>query len=312
MPPSKTIARMVEIFKQTFSRFSSHQCATLAAALAYYTLFALPPLLYLLLVIVSFGMGIAYEADVVHVRAGKFVHQQVSELIGNEAAAIEIGNIIEKAQNQSGSWLKWIISFIGVLLGATGVMMALQASLNTVWSVMPDPEKSSLRYFFTKRILSLSMILGLGFLLLVSLVASSVLASLSSSIGSRLGIEGMLAEAVNQVVSFAVIFTMFAALMRYMPDARVAWRDVWVGALVTAVLFTIGRATMQVYLSTSNPAAQLGSAAASLAVILVWVYYSSMIFLFGAEFTRSWAESNGRLVRSEPHAVRVVETIERS
>jgi membrane protein len=152
----------------------------------------------------------------------------------------------------------------------------------------------------------------LGARVLVSLVASSVLASLSSSIGSRLGIEGMLAEAVNQVVSFAVIFTMFAALMRYMPDARVAWRDVWVGALVTAVLFTIGRATMQVYLSTSNPAAQLGSAAASLAVILVWVYYSSMIFLFGAEFTRSWAESNGRLVRSEPHAVRVVETIERS
>jgi membrane protein len=303
---------MIEIFKQTFSRFSSHHCPTLAAALAYYTIFALPPLLYLLLLIVSFGMGLAYEVDEASSRAGDYVHQQVSYLIGNDAAAIEIGNIIEKTRNQSGTWLKSFISFMGVLLGASGVMMALQASLNKVWGVMPDPERSGIKYFFTKRLLSLSMILGLGFLLLVSLVTSSLLASLSSSIGGRLGFEGLTAELVNQLVAFCAIMTMFAVLMRYMPDAIIAWKDVWVGALMTTVLFSIGRIMMQYYLSTSDPAAQLSSAAASVAVILVWVYYSSMIFLLGAEFTRSWAEFRGRVVRSEAHAVKVVETIERS
>jgi membrane protein len=303
---------MIEVIKQTFSRFSSHHCSTLAAALAYYTIFSLPPLLYLLLLIVSFGMGVTYDADEASARASDFVYQQVSQLIGNDAAATEIGNIIEKTQNQSGTWLKSIISFVGVLLGASGVMLALQASLNQVWGVMPDPEKSGIKYFFTKRLLSLSMILALGFLLLVSLLASSVLALLSLRIGSRLGVEGFLAEFVNQVVAFCLVVTMFAVLMRYMPDAIISWKDVWVGALMTTILFTIGRIVMQYYLSTSDPTAQLGSAAASLAVILIWVYYSSMIFLLGAEFTRSWAESRGRVVRSEPHAVKVVETIMRS
>ena len=302
---------VIDLIKKTCTRFLSHQCSTLAAALAYYTIFALPPLLFLLLTIVSFGMGFAYPGDDTDGRASDLVQSQVAELIGNEAAATEIRNIIEKLQNREGTWIKSIISFIGVLIGASGVMMALQTSLNRVWSVMPDPEKSGIKYFFSKRLLSLSMIFGLGFLMLVSLLASTMLVLASQAIGSRLGVPSFTAEVVNQAVSFGVIMTMFAVLLRYMPDAIIAWRDAWMGAIVTAVLFTVGRLAMRYYLSTSDPAAQLGSAAASFAVILIWVYYSSIIFLFGAEFTRSWAEASGRLVETERNAVRVLETIQR-
>ena len=253
-------------------------------------------------------MGVADPGDDSKERASDVVQKQVAELIGHEAAATEIRNIIEKLQNREGTWIKSIISFIGVLIGASGVMMALQASLNRVWSVRPDPEKSGIKYFFRKRLLSLSMIFGLGFLMLVSLLASTVLVLASQAVASRLGVPSFTAEVVNQAVSFGAIATMFALLLRYMPDAIIAWRDAWMGAIVTAVLFTVGRLAMRYYLSTSDPAAQLGSAAASFAVILIWVYYSSIIFLFGAEFTRL---GRGQRAFGERNAVRVLETIKR-
>jgi membrane protein len=283
----------------------------MAASLAYYTVFALPPLLYLLLTIVTLGLGFVYDGTDLDQRAAKLLHTQAAQLIGNEVAADEIGRMLSSNRSEAGTWWRSLISFVGILLGATGVMIAIQTSLNRVWSVRLDSQQSNVKYFFIKRLLSLGIILGLGFLLLVSLLVTTVLAQLTTVIGSRLGMEGLVAELVNQIVSFAFITLLFSALFRFMPDAIVAWRDAWMGGAVTAVLFTVGRLAMQLYLSTSDPAAQLGSAAAALVVILVWVYYSSMIFLWGAEFTRTWAERNGRVVRAEPGAVYVLESIER-
>jgi membrane protein len=301
---------MISLIRQTLDRYSDHQCSTLAASLAYYTVFALPPLLYLLLIVVTWGLRFVYSGNDLDVRAQKLLHSQAAQMIGNEVAADEIGRIISSNREQPGTWWRSLISFVGILLGATGIMVALQTSLNRVWSVKPDSRQSNVKYFVLKRLLSLGMIMGLGFLLLVSLLISTVLASVTAAIGDRLGMEGVLAELINQLVSFAFITLMFSALFRVMPDAIVAWRDAWVGGAVTAVLFTVGRMVMQLYLSTSDPAQQLGSAAAALVVILVWVYYSSIIFLWGAEFTRSWAERHGRMVRAEPGAVYVVESVE--
>lgn len=303
-------ATAVKFLKQTFSQFSEDGCSTLAASLAYYTIFSLAPLLYLLLIVVSVGMSAVYEQQEAQARAEKVVQDQAAQLLGNEAASEEIGKIIQQSQQQKGVWWKWLISLAGILFGATGVMAALQNALNTVWKVRPDPQRGGAWTFITKRLLSLTMILGLGFLLLVSLILSAVISALGDRLGEWIPMEATVASVLNYAVTFLVTLIVFAAIYRFMPDARIAWRDVWVGALVTALLFAVGRFLLERYLSYAQPGAQLGAAAASLAVILVWVYYTSMIFLYGAEVTEVWAERFGRGVQPEEGAVRVMYTTE--
>lgn len=304
--------RSMGLLKKTFSQFSKDACTTLAAAIAYYTIFALPPLLYLLLMIVSLGMSVVYEHDTAEQRAKEVVQGQAAQMLGNEAASEEIGRIISHTQQQGGSWWKWLISLGGIFVGATGVVAALQESLNRVWEVQPDPERGSIRTVITKRLLSLAMILGLGFLLLVSMILTTVLTAIGDSLEGMLGMQGVTASVINYAVTFAVTVVIFGAIFKFMPDAKIAWRDVWIGALATAVLFAVGRAVMQWYLSASNPGEQLGAAAASLAVILVWVYYTSIIVLLGAEFTQVWASRAGRAVEPEDDAVRVVRHLEKT
>ena len=301
----------MNVLKTAISRFSTDGCSTLAAALAYYTIFALPPLLYLLLTIVTYGMSIAYDADRANEKAHDLITNQAGELIGNEAAAGEITKMLERNQQQGGVWWKTVISLAGIMFGATGVVAAIQVSLNRVWRVEPDPESGSVKTFLVKRVLSFTMILGLGFLLLVSMVISTVLATLGSQVGVWIGMEGTIVEALNYSVTFLVTLVVFASLLKFMPDAKIAWRDVWIGALVTAVLFSVGRFAMGLYFSNADPGAQLGNAAASLAVLLVWVYYSSMIVLLGAEFTQAWASEHGRSIQPEKGAVKVERKIVR-
>lgn len=299
----------MNLLKTVWSRFLVDDCPTMAAALAYYTLFALPPLLYLLLTIVAYGMSLAYGADHAHDKAQDFIAAQAGQLIGNEAAAGVITNILERNQAQGGVWWKSVISVLGILFGATGVVAAVQTSLNRVWQVEPDPDTGGVKNFIFKRLLSFAMILGLGFLLLVSMVVSAVLAAVGSQVGGWLGMEEAIVAGVNYIVIFLVTIVVFASLLKFMPDAKIEWKDVWLGALATAVLFSAGRLAMELYFANSHPGAQLGSAAASLAVLLVWVYYTSMIVLLGAEFTRAWANSHGRKACPEPGAVRVEQKI---
>ena len=176
----------MKFLKSTFSNFSDDGCSTLAASLAYYTIFALPPLLYLLLTIVSWGMSLAYESGQADQEAEALIKRYATNLLGNDAAADQITKIIEHNQQQGGVWWKSLVSLVGIVFGATGVVGAIQSSLNRVWRVQPDPDAGGIRMFLGKRLLSFGMILGLGFLMLVSLVLSSILTAVDPILEKRL------------------------------------------------------------------------------------------------------------------------------
>lgn len=275
---------MLIALRKSISQFGSDDCPTLAAALAYYTLFAMPPLLFLLASIISLGMSTAYEQERAAERARNFLEQQASHLIGNEAAAKEIGTIIENSSRQSGTWWKSLLSLAGVVVGATGLVSALQSSLNRVWRVKPK-EGAFAKQFLLKRLLSLAMILTFGFLLLVSFVVATVLKMWTDYMTGLMGVQGNWPAVISQLVTFATTWVFFSVIFLWMPDAQVTWRDALIGGLFTVLLFTLGRWALFAYLTYSKPGEQLGSAAGSLVVILLWVYYSSLILLFGAEFT---------------------------
>src|SRR6056297_4096996 len=181
----------MEFLKQTFSEFLENRCTTLAAALAYYTAFALPPLLYLMLLVLTFGLSVMYEDERASDRAEQLLQTQASQMIGNPAAADQIETILNNTQQAGGKWWKTLISFAGILIGATGVVAALQASLNQVWDVKPDPQQSGFKDVLWKRVFSLGMILGLAFLLLISLAVSTVLAGIGDQVGDVIGMSGL-------------------------------------------------------------------------------------------------------------------------
>ena len=293
--------------KQVIAEFSNDKCTTLAAALAYYTAFALPPLLYLLLALLTFGLSVAYESEQAGQQAKAALKGQLSQMMGNPQASEQIAKILENNEHEPGKWWKTLLSVAGIVVGATGVVAALQTSLNQVWGVKPDPRRSGVVELLRKRLLSFGMILGLGFLLVVSLVTTAVLKGLSEMIGG----SGTLGEVINFAVQAIVLFVMFAAIFKYMPDAKVQWSDVIRGTALTTVLFLIGRFALQLYFSNSQPAAHLGAAAASFAVLLVWVYYNAIIILLGAEAIQVYVVRYGNGIQPEPYAVKVVEKIER-
>lgn len=303
---------MIDFLKKTFSEFSADRCTTLAAALAYYTVFSLPPLLFLLVTVVSTSLSAFYESGQAEEKAQSVIVGQVSSMIGNEQATSAITTMMEQSQADGGNWWKSLISLAGIAFGATGVVAALQDSLNRVWSVKPDPEAGGIKYFITKRLLSFGMILGLGFILLVSLLITAVLNGISGQLLSKIGIESIAGTIINYGVQFLMITVVFAAIYKFMPDAVIRWRDVFVGAVVTAILFLIGQFGLHWYLSASNPGEQLGSAAGSLAVVLVWIYYSAIIFLLGAEVTQVYADRYGSGVEPEDNAVKYEERVERT
>jgi membrane protein len=204
--------------------------------------------------------------------------------------------------------LPTIVGIGGLILGATGAFGQLQAALNRAWEVAPDPRQGGVRGFLVKRLFSFGMILSVAFLLLVSLVLSAALSAFSGTLGRMLpnGLSVTLLQVLNLTVSFLVITALFATIFKVLPDAKVAWRDVWVGAAVTALLFVVGKFLIGFYLGRSNPGQAFG-AAGSLALLFAWVYYSAMILLFGAEFTQAWVERNGGSIAPQRGAVRVVE-----
>lgn len=287
---------MIDFLKTTFTEFSNDACTRMAAALAYFTIFALAPLMYMLLMI----LGLYYQATGQggSETAREQIDRQITTIVG-PAASEPVKEIVAKAgdQQQGGAW-KWIISIGGVLIGATGVVAALQDTLNETWEVGPDPNQGGIKNFLLKRVLSLGMILGIAFLLLVSTL-------LTFWVQEIVGAGGAL---VSDFVALLVVMALFAAMFKYLPDAIVRWKDVFIGAAVTAVLFAIGKYLLTFYLSRAD-FSQFG-AAASLAVLLVWVYYSSLILLYGAEFTQVWARRYGGGVEPEPGAIRLVEKVE--
>lgn len=294
-----------DVLKNTFRGFGEDRGTRLAAALSYYTVFSLPPLLVLLFL----GLGAVLDAQQVEA----LLQGQVGELLG-PAGAEQIRTILEEAEQPDLS--RGIAAALGVgalLLGAVGAFVELQNALNTVWEVGPDPDQGGLRRFVSQRVVSFGMLLMIAFLLLVSLVISAGLAAFGETLAELLPgpASGVLLQVVNAAVALAAITLLFALLFRYVPDAEVAWRDVWIGALGTALLFTAGKFALGIYLGRSDPGSAFGAAGA-LALLLVWIYYSAAIFFLGAEFTQAYATGRGSGIAPAEGAVRIVERRERA
>lgn len=278
----------------SINKFFSDGCSSMAASLSFYTFFSLPALLSLLLSLVG------QFTDPAQVRQA--IVGQVGGLIG-KAGSEQVTTIIERSTVGEGpASLGTILSVLALAFGATASFAQLQSALNRIWAVKPDPRRNQIRVFLVKRIFSFGIVITVAFLLLVSLIVSTALNAAATRITSMLGTPAILLELAGSAVSFVVIAALFAAMFRYLPDARIGWRDVAAGSIASALLFTIGKTVIGYYLGGTDPGSAYG-AAGSLAVVLIWVYYTAMILLFGAEFTELWAERYGRGVRPEKGAI---------
>ncbi len=286
-----------ELLKESASEWIEDKSPRLAAALAYYTVFSIAPLLIIVLAVLSLfwaGQDGGAQAELM---------QQISGTVGPEGADA-IRSMLENA-NQPGSnsgVFGTIVGIVLLLVGATGVFVQLQDALNDVWEVQKKPSYG-IKGLIMSRILSFGMILTIGFLLLVSLVLSVVVSQLTAFISDLGGFGEFVAQLVDFVISIGVFTLLFAALYKVLPDAEIEWGDVWTGALITAVLFAIGKIAIGIYLGTSSTASSYG-AAGSLVVLLLWIYYSAMILFFGAEITQVYARYHGSGIQPSEHAER--------
>jgi membrane protein len=266
------------LLSETFVEWHKDRAPRLGAALAYYTVFALAP--GLILIIALAGLLLGKEAA-----QGQII-SQVQDLAG-AAGAQAVRAAIESARNADGSLLATGLGAITLLFGLWGVFGELQDALNTIWGVTTRPARGVLGVI-RQRFWSFTMVVGIGFLLLVSLAASAWLAALGKFFSRLLPLPAVMMETTNALLSFVVITFMFAVIYKFLPDVTIAWRNVWTGAAVTAVLFTIGKTLIGLYLGRSTVASVYG-AAGSLIVILLWVYYSAQVVFFGAEFTKVYS-----------------------
>jgi membrane protein len=282
---------MWHLLKEAASDWSRDRAPRLGAALAYYTVFSLVPFLVVIIAVIGlvFGQQAAQSA----------ILSQIGELVGEQSAAA-IKDMIQRADQPSTGLFATALAVGTLLLGASGVFGQLQDALNTVWGVEPK-EGRGLWGFIKDRFLSFVAVLGTGFLLLVSLILSSALAAFGKWFGGLLPIPEAVMQLMNFALSFLVITGLFALIFKVLPDARVAWRDVWIGAALTAALFTIGKFALGLYLGKSNVASAYG-AAGSLVLVLLWVYYSAQILLYGAEFTQVYANRVGERIVPTPDA----------
>jgi len=255
------------------------------AALAYYTAFSIAPLLVIALTIT----GVFYEGDSL-----SYVHDQISGLVGANAATATIGAIRSIRSSNSGTYAS-VISVLMLLVGASTVFGQLQNVLNRIWGVQPKPGHFW-QDLLKQRILSFAMVIGVGFVLLVSLILSALLALVTDYLSHLLPGAGIVWQLFDTVFSFSLITFLFAAIFKIVPDVDIHWRDVWLGAVFTAALFVIGKTAIAYYLGRSGVESAYG-AAGSVLVLLAWVYYSSQILFFGAEFTKLHAEERRASVK---------------
>ena len=266
-----------------------------AAALAFFTVFSIAPILVVVVAVV--GLIIGEKA----VQGQLF--EQLEGTLGPDAAGVVQTAVVNSQIDQSGIWPA-LIGIVATIVGATTVFAQMQQSLNQIWDVAPRPSKNNLWILLKSRLLSLTIILAIGFILLVSLLLSVALRSVMVFAEDWLPIPGWAMVGMELGLSLLVITLLFAAMFKILPDVVLSWRDVLLGAFITAILFTAGRSLISIYLAYTATASAYG-AAGSLALLLLWVNYSSMILLFGAAFTRAHLEGRGLPVRPKSTAVRV-------
>ena len=291
-----TPLRLWDLVRKTLTEWQEDKAPRLAAALAYYTAFSLAPILVIAIAVV----GVVFDRQA----AREQVVRQINSLAGPQGAEL-VDSMLNAAQDMGENVLATVFGLLALIFGATGVFGQLQDALNTMWEVAPKPQKG-ITGFIKKRFFSFTMVVGVGFLLLVSLAISAALSALSEwSVGLLPGLEAVM-QGINFVVSLLVITLLFALVFKYVPDAEIAWRDVWLGAGVTALLFTIGKLLIGLYLGNTDVTEGFGAAGA-LVVILLWVYYSAQISFFGAEFTQVYANAYGSRVVPDEDAVALSE-----
>ena len=283
---------MWSLLGETFVEWYDDRAPRLGAALAFYTVFALAPGLIFIIALAALLLG--KEAA-----QGQIV-SQVEDLAGY-AGAQAVRAAIESARSAGGSLLATSLGVVTLIFGLWGVFGELQDALNTIWGVTARPGRGLIG-IVKQRFWSATMVVGIGFLLLVSLAASAWLAALGKFFSRVLPLPAAALETANALLSFVIITFMFAVIYKLLPDVKIAWRNVWTGAAVTAVLFTIGKTLIGLYLGRSTVASVYG-AAGSLIVILLWVYYSAQIVFFGAEFTKVYSRRFGPMVVPDRTAV---------
>ena len=280
-----------EIWKfivKVFEQWSDDKAPKLGAALSFYTMFSLAPLLVIIISLAGFIFGEdAARGEIV---------SQIDSLIGRDGAEI-VQTALKNTQDPESGLIALVISLITSFIGSTIVFVELQDSLNMIWKVKPKPGRNLIKGLIRDRLTSFAIVIGTGFLLLVSLVISALLSALSNFItDSFAGFPLWILELINIIISFGIIYLLFAMIFRVLPDVHLRWSDVWVGALVTALLFVLGKYLIGLYIGTSTLGSTYG-AAGSLVILLLWIYYSAQILFLGAEFTQVYAQRFGSGVR---------------
>jgi membrane protein len=285
--------RIFHFLKQVFSDFSDDKALKFSASLSYYTVFSIAPFLA---IIISFS-GFFFGKEAIQ---GE-LYPQISQLIGHEAA-LQVQQMITNIHLSENNIFATAVSSIILIIGATGIFSEIQDSINHIWGLKSKPRRGLLKLLFN-RLISFSLIISLGFLLMVSLLLNTVVDALSHQLMKLLPQNAVfIMDAVNNCIMFALLSLLFGIIFKVLPDARIKWKDVSVGALTTAVLFMIGKFCIGYYLGHSNLGNIYGTAG-SIIIVMLWVYYSAVILYFGAEFTKVYAKHYGGTIVPNDYAV---------
>jgi membrane protein len=275
---------------KTYSEWSEDRALRFSAALAYYAVFSITPVLIIAIAVAGVLFG--------EQAARGEILQQLSNLLGEKAAA-EVQGLIQAASNKPKSAIATAVGIITLLVGASGVFGQLKDALNTIWGVRIKPG-AAIKDFIRDYLISFGMVMAVGFLLIVSLVVTTAVQAVSHYMTALVPISALTAP-LTELGSFALMSLLFAMIYKVLPDVQLQWHDVWTGAIVTGILFTAGKYLIGLYLATSSVASSFGAAGA-LILVLVWIYYSTVIFFFGAEFTKVYSRECGRGVKPSKHA----------
>ncbi|UDF02239.1 YihY/virulence factor BrkB family protein [Asticcacaulis sp. AND118] len=281
--PPLTLGLLGKMLLEALQEWNDDKAPRLGAALAFYSILSIGPLL----LIVTGVAGIAFGRDAVNT----YLLAELSLLIGDQGASA-VQTMLSGAFNPHQGLIATIIGIVTLIISATGFFAQLQEAMNDIWNVEPD--RLHWTVFVQKRLLSFALVVGIGFLLLISLVVSAALAAFSTLIAPY--VPAPIMGVINLLISFGVVTFLFAMTFKILPDARIEWSDVWVGAAITAILFSFGKQLIGLYLGQSALSSAYG-AAGSLIVLLVWIYYSTQIFFFGAEFTQVYSRHLGKTIQ---------------
>lgn len=284
---------MIEVFKNSFTGFSDDKVTKLSASLAYYTVFSMAPLLIVIISLCGLFLGReAVEGE---------IYSQLAGFVGSDTAA-QLQEIIKNASLAGKSKLSFIIGVITLLVGATTVFAEIQDSINQIWGLKPKPKRGWLK-MIQNRVLSFSVIISLGFLLLVSLGITAIIDGFSERLRAHFPeVTVVVFYIINIVITLAVVTIIFGVIFKVLPDAQIKWKDVLSGAIATALLFMLGKFAISFYISKSEVGSTYGTAG-SLVILLLWIYYSSIILYFGAEFTKAYAVKYGSEIHPNHYAV---------